>query len=91
MDNPTVSGLFNLGTGSARSFKDLALATFKAAGKAPDIQYIDTPVSIRDKYQYFTEADMSKLKSIGYNKPFTFLEDGIKDYVQNYLMKEEYY
>lgn len=91
LDNPAVSGLFNLGTGSARSFKDLALATFKAAGQAPDIQYIDTPVNIRDKYQYFTEANMQKLKSAGYGGNFYSLEDGIADYVQTYLAKDDPY
>lgn len=91
LKNPEVSGLFNLGTGSARSFKDLALATFKAAGKNPDIQYIDTPVSIRDKYQYFTEANMQKLKEAGYGGNFYSLEDGIADYVQEYLAKEDPY
>ncbi len=91
LDNPDVSGLFNLGTGSARSFKDLALATFKAAGKSPDIQYIDTPVSIRDKYQYFTEANMQKLKKAGYGGNFYSLEDGIADYVQTYLAKDDPY
>ena len=91
LDNPDVSGLFNLGTGSARSFKDLALATFKAAGKEPNIQYVDTPVSIRDKYQYFTEANMQKLKSAGYGGNFYSLEDGIEDYVQSYLAKDDPY
>ncbi|WP_037492563.1 ADP-glyceromanno-heptose 6-epimerase [Sneathiella glossodoripedis] len=91
LDNPQVSGLFNLGTGSARSFKDLALATFAAADKEPDIRYIDTPISIRDKYQYFTEADMQKLKQAGYGGNFYALEDGIRDYVQSYLSKEDPY
>lgn len=89
LDNPTVSGLFNLGTGSARSFKDLALATFDAAGKDPAITYIDTPISIRDKYQYFTEANMQKLKKAGYGGNFYSLEDGIADYVQTYLAKDD--
>ncbi len=91
LDNRHVSGLFNLGTGSARSFKDLALATFKAANKNPDIHYIDTPISIRDKYQYFTEANMQKLKQAGYGGNFYSLEDGIQDYVQTYLSKEDPY
>lgn len=83
-----VSGLFNVGTGKARSFKDLAESTFKAAGKKPNIQYIPMPEHLRGKYQYFTQADMSKLKKAGYDKPFTELEEGINDYVQNYLMNE---
>jgi ADP-L-glycero-D-manno-heptose 6-epimerase len=81
------SGLYNLGTGQARTFLDLVTATFVAMGKEPQISFIDTPVDIRDKYQYFTEAKMDKLRSIGYHKPFTSLEDGVRDYVQEYLMK----
>ncbi|MEO0339701.1 MAG: ADP-L-glycero-D-mannoheptose-6-epimerase, partial [Bacteroidota bacterium] len=81
--------LYNVGTGRARSFWDLASNTFKAMDLEPNISFIDTPIDIRDTYQYFTEADMSKLKSIGYNKPFYSLEDGITDYVQQYLMEEK--
>ena len=80
------SGLYNLGTGRARTFLDLTRATFKAMGKKEKIGFVDTPEDIRDKYQYFTEADMSKLKLIGYDRPFTELEDGVNDYVSNYLM-----
>jgi ADP-L-glycero-D-manno-heptose 6-epimerase len=80
------SGIYNLGSGTARSFNDLANATFSAMAKTPQIEYIDTPIDIRDTYQYFTEADMSKLKSIGYAKPFHTLEEGVSDYVGNYLM-----
>lgn len=87
-DNPNVNGLFNVGTGKARSFKDLAFATFAAANKEPKIQYIDMPNELRGKYQYYTQADMSKLQEAGYSKPFTELEDGVKDYIQNYLMNE---
>jgi ADP-L-glycero-D-manno-heptose 6-epimerase len=75
-----------LGTGQARTFLDLTRATFKAMGKKEQIGFVDTPEDIRDKYQYFTEADMSKLKLIGYDRPFTELEDGVNDYVSNYLM-----
>lgn len=85
------SGLYNLGTGTARSFLDLAKGTFKAMGKEENISFIDTPVDIRDKYQYFTEANMSKLKNAGYDKAFYSLEDGILDYVQNYLREKNYY
>lgn len=81
------SGLYNLGSGTARTFLDLANATFKAMGKEPNISFIDTPADIRDKYQYFTEADMSKLKGIGYPYPFTSLEDGVTDYVKGYLLE----
>jgi len=91
LDTPQASGLFNLGTGSARSFKDLALATFKAAGKPANIDYVDTPISIRDKYQYFTEARMSKLRAAGFGGNFHSLEDGIADYVTNYLSKDDPY
>lgn len=85
------SGLYNLGTGKARTFYDLVFNTFTAMGKAPNISYIDTPEDIRDKYQYFTEADMSKLRSIGYDKPFTTLEEGVMEYVRNYLAEGGYY
>lgn len=85
------SGLYNLGTGQARTFWDLASNTFKALGKAPDISFIDTPEDIRDTYQYFTEANMQKLKAAGYNEAFYSLEDGIADYVQQYLSAENIY
>ncbi len=85
------SGLYNLGTGKARSFLDLAKATFMAMNKKPSIDFVDTPEDIRDKYQYFTEANMSKLFSAGYSRPFYSLEEGVKDYVQNYLSREARY
>jgi ADP-L-glycero-D-manno-heptose 6-epimerase len=91
MEHRKNSGIYNLGTGKARSFNDLGVATFQALGLIPTIEYIDTPADIRDKYQYFTEATMQKLRSIGYDKPFTSLEDGVEDYVQNYLVKQLYY
>lgn len=81
------SGIYNLGTGEARTFLDLVKSTFKAMGVEEDISFIDTPIDIRDKYQYFTEANMAKLIGIGYDKPFTSLEDGVTDYVKNYLME----
>lgn len=81
------SGLYNLGTGKARSFYDLAANTFKAMGRNVDIEFIDIPEDIRDKYQYFTEANMKKLRDAGYDKEFTTLEEGVSDYVKNYLMK----
>lgn len=90
-DHPRVGGLFNLGTGKARSFADLAIATYRAAGKAPLIKYNDMPQDLRGKYQYFTEADMSKLRAAGYTAPFATLEDGIKLYVQNYLASADPY
>ncbi len=85
------SGIYNLGSGKARTFLDLVKNTFKSFAKEPNIQFVDTPIDIRDKYQYFTEANMSKLKAIGYIKPFHTLEEGIKDYVQNYLEGHKYY
>lgn len=85
------SGIYNLGSGQARTFKDLVNNTFLGLKIEPKIDYIDTPVDIRDKYQYFTQASMSKLRSIGYNKPFHTLEEGIHDYVTNYLISEKYY
>ncbi|MEO8590958.1 MAG: ADP-glyceromanno-heptose 6-epimerase [Flavobacteriales bacterium] len=84
------SGLYNLGSGTARTFLDLARATFTAMGVPENITFIDTPADIRDKYQYFTEAPMGKLHGIGYTKPFTALEAGVTDYVTNYLAKAAY-
>jgi ADP-L-glycero-D-manno-heptose 6-epimerase len=89
--NKIKSGIYNLGSGKARTFLDLVNATFSALNKKPEIEFIDTPIDIRDKYQYFTEANMSKLIAQGYNKPFTSLEDGVKDYVTCYLFKKSYY
>ena len=84
--NRTRGGLFNCGTGKARTWKDLAVAVFAAMGQKPNIKMIEMPESLRDKYQYFTQAEVSKLRDAGYTKPFTSLEDGVKDYVQNYLI-----
>lgn len=84
------SGLYNIGTGEARTFLDLVKSTFKAMDKPENISFRDTPEDIRDKYQYFTEAEMGKLRQIGYDKPFTSLEEGVKDYVQHYLMECKY-
>lgn len=85
------SAIYNLGSGTARTFLDLVRATFNAMGVEENISFIDTPEDIRDKYQYFTEANMTKLKSIGFNQEFTSLEKGVTDYVGNYLMKKAYY
>jgi ADP-L-glycero-D-manno-heptose 6-epimerase len=85
------SGLYNLGTGKARSFYDLAAATFRALDLEPNIEYIDMPEDIRDKYQYFTEADMHKLRQAGYSEPFTTLESGVQEYVQQYLTQQQCY
>lgn len=83
------SGIYNLGSGKARTFKDLVSSIFTALKMQPNITYIDTPIDIRDKYQYFTEANMNKLLSIGYDKPFTSIEDGVFDYVKNYLTQNK--
>ncbi|MBP7409412.1 MAG: ADP-glyceromanno-heptose 6-epimerase [Flavobacteriales bacterium] len=85
MEHRKHSGLYNLGSGEARTFLDLVRATFTAMGKEEHIAFVDTPADIRDKYQYFTEADMSKMRAIGYSVPFTTLEEGVADYVGNYL------
>ncbi|EJF08641.1 ADP-L-glycero-D-manno-heptose-6-epimerase [Pontibacter sp. BAB1700] len=85
------SGIYNLGSGKARTFMALALNTFDAMGVEPNIDFMDTPENLRDNYQYFTEANMSKLRSIGYDRAFHTLEEGVKDYVQNYLVEEGNY
>ena len=89
-DNPQISGLFNLGTGKARSWNDLVKAVFAAMNKKPNIEYIEMPESIRNQYQYYTEADTTSLRKAGYDKESTSLEDAIKDYIQNYLRKDKY-
>ncbi len=90
LDNPKAGGLFNIGTGKARTWNDLVKAVFEAMGKKSNIEYIDMPDSIRNQYQYFTQADITKLHNAGCENQTTSLEDAIKDYVQNYLQKEEY-
>jgi ADP-L-glycero-D-manno-heptose 6-epimerase len=91
MDAHPASGLYNLGTGKARSFYDLAASTFQGLDLKPDIRFIDMPEDIRDKYQYFTEANMQKLIMAGYHDKFYSLEDGVEDYVRNYLSVKKYY
>ncbi|HKK10101.1 MAG TPA: ADP-glyceromanno-heptose 6-epimerase, partial [Bacteroidales bacterium] len=90
MEKQPKSGLYNLGTGNARSFNALAKSTFAALDKDAVIEYIDTPEDIRDKYQYFTEAGMIKLRNAGYKNEFHSLEKGVDDYVRNYLIPEKY-
>jgi len=85
------NGIYNIGTGQARTFKDLATNVMESMGKAPHITYIDMPADLQGKYQYFTEANMAKIRKAGYNTPMTSLEDGVKDYVQNYLMQDDPY
>jgi ADP-L-glycero-D-manno-heptose 6-epimerase len=81
LETPSVNGLFNVGTGTARSFADVAAAVFAAVGAAPAIRYVDIPPAIRDRYQYFTQADVTKLRAAGFVRPFHSLEDGIRDYL----------
>ena len=85
------SGIYNLGTGESRTFLDVAKSVFKSLDKKENINFIPTPLSIRDSYQYFTQANMGKLRKIGYKKPFTTLEVGIDDYIKNYLNKDKTY
>lgn len=89
--NNFTSGIYNLGTGKARPFLDLAMSVFYAMGKSPKIEFIDTPADIRNKYQYFTEASMDKMRKEGYLAPFASLEKGVIEYVQEYLTKGKYY
>jgi ADP-L-glycero-D-manno-heptose 6-epimerase len=88
--NPESNGIYNLGSGKAETFLSLTQSVFSALDMQPDISFVDTPEDIRDKYQYFTEADMSKLRRAGYKMPFHSLEEGIMDYVQEYLKEGKY-
>jgi len=90
-DSPQVSGLFNVGTGQARSFLDLACAVYRANGREPLIKFRDTPIEIRDKYQYFTQAKVDRLREAGYDRPFTPLERGVETYVRDYLAAPDRY
>jgi ADP-L-glycero-D-manno-heptose 6-epimerase len=91
MQTPQVSGIFNVGTGKARSFRDLISALFRALGLEPKIEYVDMPENIRGQYQYFTEAKVDHLLNAGYNAGFTSLEDGVKRYVTQYLNTADCY
>jgi ADP-L-glycero-D-manno-heptose 6-epimerase len=91
METPSVSGIFNVGTGKARSFRDLMLALFAALGQEPKIEYIDMPPAIRDSYQYFTQADVSGLRRAGFAADFTTLEEGVRRYVSGYLNRADRY
>lgn len=91
MQSQPASGIYNLGTGIARAFKDLVKATFSAIGLEDKIEYIDMPLDIREKYQYFTQAGMQKLRDAGYEKSFYSLEEGVAEYVRDYLMQKKYY
>ena len=91
LKNPTVNGLYNLGTGKSRTWLDLAKAVFSAMGEKENIKFIDMPEELKEKYQYFTEAKMEKLRGFGYTEEFMSLEDGVKDYIQNYLATDTIY
>jgi len=91
LDHPEVSGLFNLGTGKARTFRDLAVAVYRALDREPLIRWAETPPEIRDKYQYFTEARMDRLRAAGYDRPFTPLEEGVTTYVRDFLHTDDPY
>lgn len=89
LDNDEVNGIFNVGTGQARTWNDLAAAVFAAMGKEPNIEYIEMPETLRGKYQYYTQSEMAKLNNSGWSTPFHSLEDAARDYVQNYLEAED--
>ncbi|MBR4931859.1 MAG: ADP-glyceromanno-heptose 6-epimerase, partial [Alphaproteobacteria bacterium] len=91
LEHKEISGLFNVGSGEARSFYDLAKAVFMAMNKQVLIGFKEMPETLREKYQYFTKADLTKLRQIGYTQPMTPLEEGIRQYVQNYLNTEDIY
>jgi len=91
LDTPTVSGIFNVGTGAARSFRDLIVAMFAALGRAPNIEYVDMPPAIRDQYQYFTQARVENLRRAGYNGGFTSLEEAVSKYVNSFLNQADRY
>lgn len=91
LEHPRVNGIFNLGTGTARSFAELATALFAAVRRSPVLSYVDMPTNIRPNYQYFTQASMERLRTAGYSQPFTSLEDGVRDYVQRFLSRPDRY
>ncbi len=90
LDKPDKNGIFNVGAGKARTWNDLVKSLFNSVGKPVNIEYINLPEHLADKYQYFTEANLSKIKATGYSQPTTTLEDGVDDYVKNYLLKAGY-
>ncbi len=91
LKNPQVTGIYNLGTGKARSWNDLVTAVFSALGRQPEIEYIEMPEAIRNQYQYYTEARMEKIQAAGYERPFSGLEEAVRDYVCTYLEREDPY
>jgi len=91
LEHPKISGLFNIGTGKARTWLDLASALLRACGRAPSVEFVEMPPTLIEKYQYFTQAQMERLRRAGYERPFTTLEDGITEYVQGYLATSDPY
>ena len=91
LDNPGISGLFNLGSGRARSFAELAAALFAALRRPAEIEFVDTPIELRARYQFFTQAPMHRLRAAGYDKPFAVLEPAVRDYVDRYLVAQDRY
>jgi ADP-L-glycero-D-manno-heptose 6-epimerase len=91
IDTPKVNGIFNVGTGTARSFRDMIAAMFKALGRPANIEYVDMPENIRGQYQYFTQAEVGNLRRAGYNAGFTPLEDAVTQYVTGYLDRADRY
>jgi ADP-L-glycero-D-manno-heptose 6-epimerase len=91
VEHPAVNGIYNLGAGEARTFRDLAEAAFRAAGRPPRIEYFDMPEAIRAAYQYRTQAEMTRLRSAGYDQPLTRLEEGVGDYISRYLAQPDAY
>ncbi len=90
-ENPAVSGLFNVGTGQARTWWELARAMFAAVNKPCSIEFMDMPAEMSANYQNYTQADIGKLRRVGFDRPFTSLEDGVLDYISNYLAKDDVY
>jgi ADP-L-glycero-D-manno-heptose 6-epimerase len=91
LETPSVCGIFNVGTGIARSFRDMIMALFQALGRPPRIEYVDMPAAIRDKYQYFTQAEVENLRRAGYNAGFTPLEQAVGRYVGDFLDRADRY
>ena len=91
LEHPEISGIFNVGTGQARTYADLLRAVYAAMDEKPEMDFIDLPADIKGKYQYFTQADVQKLRNAGYTKPFTSLEEGVAKYVKDYLNTADIY
>jgi ADP-L-glycero-D-manno-heptose 6-epimerase len=90
LDNKDKNGIYNIGTGNAQTWIELVTALFNAMNKEVNIEFVDMPEDIREKYQYFTQADLTKIRDAGYNRPIMNVQNGVKDYVKNYLLKNNY-